>query len=295
ADLVGAEKNLRLYSAEEFILPLTLVSLDEPADSILARALSNGPGIGELQAILQSLEEQACLARKYRFAPQIAVDVGGGGFGGGTGGTYGNWGGRNDLGAHVYWDLSDTLRAKQKSDVYQAKRRQSDLGLQQARQKIETGVRAMIDQAERSRDRLQLAEAQILRVLEQLPKVRKLRDAAEPNTPQIISAFTYEAKTIGDLAKARQAYLEALLDYNRAQVTLYHLSGTPEVAANPTEARSTPRGSSTPDAKGEAPGTRTDHAPGEAKPTSGGGGNARPKGSVQRIRGPVPRVPTDER
>jgi outer membrane protein TolC len=292
ADLVGAEKNLRLYSAEEYILPLALVSLDDGVESLVARAQTYGPGIGELQAILQSLEEQACLARKYRFAPQIAVDVGGGGFGGGTGGTYGNWGGRNDLGAHVYWDLSDTLRAKQKSDVYQAKRRQSDIGLNQARQKIESGVRVMVDQAERSRDRMQLAEAQIKMVLDQLPKVRKLRDAAEPNTSQIINAFTLEAKTIGDLAKARQAYLEALIDYNRAQVTMYHLVGVPEVPATPTEARA-PQASSAPHGKGEGPATRSEHVPSEVKP--GAGGNARPKGSVQRLRGPVPRVPTDER
>lgn len=299
ADLLDVETPCILYSAGEAATMLKLVDVNQTEDQLVATALSQGPGTDEVDFAWQSLQEQLDAARKHRFTPQLGVDLGYGAFGGGVGSNYRTWGDRTDVGVHVYWDLSELLRADANRCLFETKKQQVNLQRQQVTKKLSLGVRVALLQARSAHERLTSSEQQISDVIDQYQKVRNTKiippsnfrnDDGSNESERVLSYLTVESRFIAQLAAARNAYLEALIVWNKAQITLNYLTGAcaEEVAPADDGTRAlpppTPTTSPSSDKKGSS--ARAASAPIES---------VRGRGKASRPRGPFPRLPVDDR
>jgi hypothetical protein len=200
-----------------------------------------------VNAVLQGLDEQLAVARKWRFVPVLTTEVAYGDFGGGIGTTYDNFGPRLDANVQVVYNLTDLFHSGPNRRVFQAKRSEQEITRAQVLQKMRTGVRVQADQYQSAKSRISEAEQDIKRIIEQYGKVREIQSnfggaENQDKGSQIVNLLTLEANTIGQLAKARTAYLESVLDANKAQVTLKFLLGPAATPAKGADSES-PKGS----------------------------------------------------
>jgi hypothetical protein len=299
ADLLDVQTPCVLYAAGESATILRLVDVASSEDQLVATALSQGPGISEVEFAVQSLQEQLAAARRHRFTPQLGLDLGYGAFGGGVGSNFNTWGDRTDVGVHVYWDLSELLRADANRCLFEAKKQQANLQRQQVHKKLTLGVRVALLQARSAQERMTEAEQLIANVIDQYKKVRNTKiippsnfrnDDGSNESERVLSYLTVESRFIAQLAAARNAYLEALIVWNKAQVTLNYLTGACAEEVSPHEDGSrvlpppTPTTTPAPDRQGSS--SRALSMPIES---------VRGRGKAGRTRGPFPRLPVDDR
>jgi len=298
ADLLDIETPCVLYSAGEAATMLKLVDVSLSEDQLVAMATAQGPGTAEVEFALNSLQEQLDAARRYRFVPQIGADLGYGIFGGGEGNDWTRWGDRTDVGLHVYWDLSELLRAGANRCLFETKKQQAHLQQQQVQKKLALGVRVALLQARSAQERLTAAEQAIADVIDQYNKVRNtkvvpssgIREDGANDSERVLSILTVESRFIAQLAMARNSYLEALIVWNKAQITLNFLTGACAEESAPHEdgARSLPppTPSTVPSSDKKGGTSRTISTP--IEPVRG-------RGKAGRPRGPFPRLPVDDR
>jgi outer membrane protein TolC len=299
ADILDVATPCVLYSAGESAAMLKLVDVGFSEEQLVATALAQGPGISEVEFAVQSLQEQLDAARRHRFTPQLGLDLGYGAFGGGVGSNYNTWGDRTDVGVHVYWDLSELLRADANRCLFEAKRQQANLQRQQVHKKLSLGVRVALLQARSAQERMTMAEQHISDVIEQYQKVRTTKiippsnfrnDDGSNESERVLSYLTVESRLIGQLAAARTAYLDALIVWNKAQVTLNYLTGACGEEAAPYDDSAKPLPPPTPTT---APSNDRKSSTSQAlsvpiEPVRG-------RGKVGRRGGPFPRLPVDDR
>jgi outer membrane protein TolC len=298
ADLLDVETPCVLYSSGDAATMLQLVDVSQSEASLVATAMAQGPGTTEVDFALQSLQEQLAAARKFRFVPQVGVDLGYGIFGGGVGDNYKSWGDRTDVGVHVYWDLSELLRADANRCLFETKKQQVHLQRQQVQKKLSLGVRVALLQARSAQERLTAAEQNIANALDQYLKVRDMKPVVSPNlrgednageSERVLSVLTVESRFIAQLAAARTSYLEALIVWNKAQITLNFLTGacSEELAQPSSGERMLPPPT--------VPQSSNDKKGGASRPMSVPIEQVRGKAKAGRSRGPYPRLPVDDR
>jgi outer membrane protein TolC len=159
---------------------------------------------------------------KYRpWLPHLYVGASGGGFGGGTGSDVDNFDDRADIDAAAVWELQNfgfgnaALRRETRS-LY----RQADLTVQQVRDVIATEVAAAYQ-----RMQLRLQQIEVTK-----PQVETAQQALRLNLEGIRGGELRPIEiqqAIGALAAAQGQYLDALIDYNLAQLQLLRAIGRP--------------------------------------------------------------------
>jgi outer membrane protein TolC len=296
ADQLDLETPCVLYSAGEAATMLRLVDVGASEERLVATAWAQGPGTTEVEFALQSLQEQLEAVRRHRFTPQIGVDLGYGAFGGGVGSNWNTWGDRTDVGVHVYWDLSELLRANANRCLFETKKQQVHLQRQQVHKKLALGVRVALLQARAAQERMSEAEQLIADVIEQYNKVRNTKYTPPPNfqsdgtneSERVLSLLTVESRFIGQLAAARNSYLDALTVWNKAQVTLNFLIGAcaEESVAPEAGTRDLPPPTPTATPANEKKGSSSRSISAPIEPV-------RLRGKSMRPRGPYPRLPVD--
>jgi outer membrane protein TolC len=229
AGMLRIDQAPKLYAAEEQIALLDFVDVNAPDGEVVETAMRNGPGIDELDHVLRGLQEQLEIARSMRWVPSINADFTTGGFGGGQAPDFSGLNQRFDASVNVGYDLSNIFRGDASRRAYQATKRYHELNREKVREKIATGAMAALAQARSARKRIDMTAPHIKKLDAQYQHVRKQeRELLPPDAkdipPFLLTIFNQEVNTIGQLAAARKAYLEALLDYNRAQVTLHFLT-----------------------------------------------------------------------
>jgi hypothetical protein len=144
-----------------------------------------------------------------------------------------------------------------------------------------------------------MAEQHISDVIEQYQKVRTTKiippsnfrnDDGSNESERVLSYLTVESRLIGQLAAARTAYLDALIVWNKAQVTLNYLTGACGEEAAPYDDSAKPLPPPTPTT---APSNDRKSSTSQAlsvpiEPVRG-------RGKVGRRGGPFPRLPVDDR
>jgi len=298
-DLLDVESPCVLYAAGEAATILRLVDVSSTEDQLVAQALAHGPGTAEVEFALQSLQEQLETARRHALTPQLGVDLGYGAFGGGVGSNYRTWGDRTDVGVHLYWDLSELLRADANRCLFETKKQEACLKRQQVYKRLSLGVRVALMQARSADERMSVAEQQIADVIDQYNKVRNTKYTPPPSfrneeggneSERVLSYLTVESRFIGQLSAARNSYLDALTAWNKAQITLNFLIGACAEETVPADTGEhalpppTPVSSPSNDKKGSA--SRAISPPVET---------ARGRSKTGRTRGPFPRLPVDDR
>lgn len=236
AELLAIDRSLRLHPVEERVVPMPLVPDPIPLPELLAIALLQRPELREWQAAIRQAMLTLDGAKLLPFSPNLIVGFSGGTFGGGSGlvagpkpgfsaaplqPRFGNFGPRNDFDVVAYWTL----------------------------QNIGVGNAAIIKGAAAN---LRITELEKLRVFNQVR--REVADAyvrtharfgqifrAESAVRSGEKAFQEDFRRVQGgvglpiellqslklLGRARGEYLDAIVDYNEAQIDLYVALGQP--------------------------------------------------------------------
>ena len=223
AYLLGLDPCCEFVVADKQLVPIKIIDAKQPVQILVDQALSRGPGVRELEGLLQTVE--AARNTNYglsHWMPAIELNVLEGGFGAGPGRQL-DWANRFDLGVHMKWNLNEYGIAK-------LKRRQADANIQQAhlsyhdlRSKLTLGVQEARDAINSGLEQIQLAERHIRFAEEsyKLSDVRLKQNVKGRSASEVLLAL----RTLGG---ARLEFLQAVRDFDKAQLRLFVLVGASE-------------------------------------------------------------------
>jgi outer membrane protein TolC len=237
AYLLGLDPCCQFLVADSRLTPINLVDTDQHVQALVDQALSRGPGVRELEGLLQTVEK----ARNANYGlthwlPSVEVNVMEGGFGASPAGRSYDWANRFDAGVHVRWNFNEFLFAKQKRHQSDATIQQVHLSVQDLRSKLTLGVQEARDAIHSGIEQVALAEKHI-RFAEESYKLsdQRFKNAIKGrSSSEVLLALR-------SLGGARLEYLQAVRDLNRAQLRLFVLVGASDAECAQDE-RPTPRG-----------------------------------------------------
>ena len=198
-----------------------LVDENQAAEALVDRAVRDGPGVAELThllGLLDRLRTEADCAKKW--IPTMEVVVGEGAFGAGPGSRL-DWDNRMDAAVHLRWSLNDVLHSREQLRILDNQRQQAALTYQDLRAGLELGVRQALEELRSGFDQTNLAVKHI-QCAEEAFRLsdQRLRENIRGRSP---SEVLLAARA---LFAARMSYLQALRDYDKAQLRLFILIGT---------------------------------------------------------------------
>lgn len=230
-----------------------LVADDVPLDDLICQGWRNRPELAQARELVEAAVLRLKQAKLRPFVPSLAVSYSGAGFGGGQNSTLGNFGGRSDFAASLFWELrglgvNDLAAVRRRA----AEKNTADIDLTRVQAQVASDVVASFEARAAASDQMEearesVAEATMSLALN-LTNIR--RGAGLPGATRPIEVL----QPIQALAQARTEYLNAVLAYNRAQFRLFraigqppllppgHEPGTPVVIRAATPARATSRG-----------------------------------------------------
>jgi outer membrane protein TolC len=232
AQLLLLRPSVDLRPAEPAVVPITLVSNEGSFDEMVATGLLNRPELAESRDLVAASVARWRQARLGPLIPHLDLGYAGGTFGGGINSTMDKFSGRSDGLAQMTWELhnfgaGDVARARERrSQVNQA-----NLHVMEVEAQVGAEVTAAAKTARARLRSLNEAQTAVTESLETWRRLRaasfgmagkdKLYDALEPLTAEQA------------LAQARGQYLDAVIEYNRAQFRLYTAMGQPPAEALP--------------------------------------------------------------
>lgn len=218
---------LSIEAAEEIVpmdvnaVPLDLTDEQHDKGSLIRTGLANRPELKESQALVAAAYEAYRRERFAPFVPSVLLGFSTGGFGGGLGNELDNMGGRYDLDALMTWEVRNLGLGER------AARRRSSAQMQQARfEKLR-----LMDQVARD---ISEAHAQVNVRRQQVERMQQAIGAAEnsyrrnleriQNGQGLPLEVLQSAQAFED---AQRTYLQAVIDYNQAQLRLQWALGWP--------------------------------------------------------------------
>ncbi len=204
-----------------------LIDPQTPLAELEAQALSSGPGIKEMEGILNLIHEANERNQGLaKFMPVFDVRVAEGVFGGGPGSSS-NWDNRLDVLLQARYNLTDFFTRSERQRAAQSKQAQAHLTYQEIRGRLTMGVQEAYYAAQSGQRQMTIAEEQI----------RQARDAYERSRERLKLGIGGASPTevwLGSqlLGSAQLNYLSAIRDYDKAQLRLLLLLG-PNCAPRP--------------------------------------------------------------
>lgn len=223
--LLNLEPQTKLVASWDHLAPIVLVDENQDELILMQRARSQGPGMAEIAAVLQAIEEQQRKARQVALIPTFVAQTGYGAFGGGQGSDLINFGGRFDTNVGAYWDVMDIVGTRQTRELACSKKRQALLENEKLEGKLAAGVRIARYRAIEARRRIAGAEKEIDLAIRAYSQSKKRMDADVAPNREIDLGLVEVLPSISALANARSSYLEAVIEYNKAQIELMYLTG----------------------------------------------------------------------
>ncbi len=236
AALLGLDQCLELQPAEDKVVPIAIVPEAIPLCELLGIALVQRPELAEWSVAIRQALMALYQAKVLPFSPTLIIGLSGGSFGGGGNIThlagqplFGNMGLRNDFDAVTYWTLQN-MGLGNLAMIQTAKAR---VGIQEL-EKLR-----VFNQVRR-----EVAEAAV-RVHSRFRQIGRAEEAVRKGTMAFTEDFARIRGRLGlaiELleslrlqAQARYLYLDAIVDYNEAQIDLYVALGRPpaDVLARP--------------------------------------------------------------
>jgi outer membrane protein TolC len=231
AQLLDLDPSPRLQATDGWVVPAPIVPDPIPLPELIAIALVQRPELGERRAAIQETLLALDAAKVLPFSPTIIVGYSAGTFGGGSNiasdGTFGrqarfdSFAPRTDFDAVAYWTARNlgvgnlalvrlaqsNVRANNFREIEVLDRVRAEVATAYARTharfaQIETGERAVQTGAKAFQEDLVRTKNQAGLPIEVLDSLRLL-------------------------GRSRYAYLDAIVDYNRAQFELYAALGQP--------------------------------------------------------------------
>jgi outer membrane protein TolC len=225
ARLLHLDQSVILFALETQPVPLTLISTDVSLASLTAQGVNMRPELARDYAQAAAAENRVSQERWRPWVPSLHVGIGGGTFGGGRNSDFGDFSGRYDLDALAVWEMrnmgfGNRALVRQRASEH----RQACLTYQQSRDQIAADIAAAYHQSQLRIRQIEFAEQQIAAAADALPlnfngiRGRELR----PIEAQ---------QAIAGLAAARNRYVNSVIEYNQAQLSLWRAVGHPPDAS----------------------------------------------------------------
>ncbi|MBL8797953.1 MAG: TolC family protein [Planctomycetia bacterium] len=218
--LLGLDSCSLLVPVDEEIIPVNLVDATPPVCELIDRAMAGGPGIEELQGMVNLVEDAIARSKgPVRFMPSVELRMTEGAFGAGPGSVL-DYENRWDMALVFRWNLTDLATRHDRQRVADAQRQQAHLAYHDLRTKLTAGVRESRESILSGVEEIQLGKEQIkhARSARQLAKER-----VEKNIPG--SSVSEVLLSLQSLAMAQLGHLNAIREYDRAQLRLMLLIG----------------------------------------------------------------------
>jgi len=221
--LLGLDPASELVPIDRQLVPFNLVDDTVHVNVLVERALTNGPGIREMQGLLALIDEVREKSQgPGRFLPVFQMNLAEGAFGAGPGASS-RWDNRFDLALQARWNLTEFLNARERQRIAASKMQQAQLGYQDLRARLTLGVQEAREASASGRDQSGSGEAQIKDARETYRLSRErfvnlipLKKGASPSEVLM---------SIGALGRAQFNYINALRDHDKAQLRLFILTG----------------------------------------------------------------------
>lgn len=218
--LLGLDPASTLVPIDRQMVAVEFVNPSEAPASLVAKALGNGPGVRELEGLLNLIETtRARASGPGRFMPTVEFTMAEGLFGAGPG-AQSAWDNRWDLGLHVKWNLTEALSARARQRLIQSQSQQAHLSYADLRGKLTLGIHEAREASLSSKDQMAGGKNQIEQAEEAYSLSNsRLKENIKGRSP---SEVLMASRT---LAGARLAYLQAIANYDKAQLRLFILTG----------------------------------------------------------------------
>jgi outer membrane protein TolC len=203
---------------------IRLIPDDVPLEDLVAQGMKARPELANAQELVEAARLRLKQARLRPFVPSLALTEAAGGFGGGAGSFFGNFGGRNDVAASLFWDLRglgmmDCGIMRQRAAEHETAR----LEKIRAQAQVIADVSATYDVRQAANRQIEDARQTLVEAIDSLQlNSLNIRQGAElPRATRPIEVL----QPIQALAEARLDYLDAVITYNRAQFRLKRAIG----------------------------------------------------------------------
>jgi outer membrane protein TolC len=216
--------NVKLIPVERLVVPITLVDNNATMEDLMTQAMANRPDLGAFkEAIAGALARE----KRYRygpFIPKLAIADQVGSFGGGLNDRLAQFGERNQLSAQVFWEIKNfglgnmaELRER-KANVTQA-----NYQLIEAQAKAGAEIVEAAQQSAARAESLEFAKKAVGEA-EELYRINKEGTFNVVDAKNLFDALR-PLQSIQLLNQARTSYLNAIVEYNRAQYRLFTAIG----------------------------------------------------------------------
>ncbi len=221
AQALSADASQRYLPGDVTVLPIELVSHEYARESLIASGLSNRPELSEAQNLVASACEAYKRQRYSPFVPSVLLGFGQSSFAGAIGSDPGPAAGRMDWDAIVTWEIRNLGFGER------AARNETNARIEQAKfeqvrtmDRVAREISEAYAQVERRRERIEVTQQAILTAEDSYARnLRRIRDG---------QGLPIEVlQSLQALEQARQAYLDAVIEFNQAQFRLQWSLGWP--------------------------------------------------------------------
>jgi outer membrane protein TolC len=218
--LLGLDPNAELVVMDRQLVAFYLVDASVPAAALVDQALTSGPGVRELEGLLNLIHSSQERARGLgQYLPVFDVRVGQGGFGAGPGDAL-TWDNRLDVVLQARWNVTNLLTARDRQRVASAKIQQAHLSYNDLRAKLTLGVQEAYEAINSNREQMDLGERQVREATAAYDKSKlRLEKKIKGYSPSEVLL------AIRSLAGAQLGYLSAIREHDKAQLRLLVLTG----------------------------------------------------------------------
>lgn len=218
--LLGIDPACTLAPIETRLVPLDLVDANQPVPALVEKAMANGPGVRELEGLLQLIDRTRSAAEgPGRFLPALEVNVNEGAFGAGPG-SHLSWDNQLNLGVSLRWNLTEAITARERLRQADLKAAQAHLSYQDLRAHLTLGVTEAREAIRSGRDQVVLAAEQVSHADKSYElSASRLKESIKGRSP---SEVLMAIRTLGG---ARLQYIQTVRDLNKAQIRLLVLTG----------------------------------------------------------------------
>jgi outer membrane protein TolC len=218
--LLGLDPCTQLVAVDQKLVPIDLIP-NLPTCDLVAQALATGPGVAEMEEILNLIQETIEDNKgPAKYMPVLGLRMAEGGFGAGSG-DWLNWDNRWDLGLQARWNLTEFANVKARRRVSSARIQQAHISYQDLRNRLTAGVRASHETIQSGQDIFRFTRSQISHSREAFRLAKSRYTQGQTESKSAIEVLL----AIRSLTAAQSNYLGMVRDYDRAQLQLLVLLG----------------------------------------------------------------------
>ncbi len=219
ARLLRLDPSTRLVSPEPQPLPMELISVETPIESLVGQGLTYRPEMAQHQTRVQEALTRIRQEEWRPWLPHLFVGYAGAGFGGGSNSDIQDFGVRGDFDALAVWQVQNLgLGNRALRNERESQHRQAHFQFEWIRDQIIADVSQAYARARYRKEQMEYAQQQVNAAADALPlNLKGIRDG-------VIRPIEAQ-QAIASLASARNLYLASVIDFNQAQLQLTRAIG----------------------------------------------------------------------